>query len=126
MAKPAKNEKTPETEAPEADAAPVVKESANDRKLRGQLEAALAEIETLKAALKGKSPAGQRAPGKRKPLAVPEKYKGTKRYRVNAPCYRKGLIEAGSVISVTNEVPSPTWTEVGNDGKPVRQEDDAK
>lgn len=127
MAKPAKNEKTTETEAPPALEAPAVKESANDRKLRGQLDAALAEIETLKSALKGTKPAGQRGPGKRKPMAVPEKFKGTKRYRVvNGPIYRKGMLEVGAIISLTNEIPGANLIEVDNAGKPVNAEDDAE
>lgn len=128
MAAKKPTEKSPEveTEAPEAKE-PAVKESATERKLRGQLEAALAEIEALKASLKGKTPAGQRPPGKRKPVEVPAKYKGTKRYKVvNGPIYRKGIIEVGSIISLTNEVPGANLIEVDNAGKPVNQDEETE
>jgi hypothetical protein len=44
---------------------------------------------------------------------VPEKYRGTIKYRIAQAHYRQGMyFEAGSVITITDEVPSRTWTRV--------------
>ena len=94
---------------------PVVKgESAEVRKLRGELAAAQARLQELEA------PA---APGKSKKQPLPEKYKGMKRYKLTAPCYRKGLLEAGAVIVVTDTIPSKTWVEVDTNNQPIEPDD---
>ena len=59
---------------------------------------------------------------------LPEKYRGTKTYRIGpAGHYRLGRSYLpGETITVTDEVPSKTWTPVDNDGvkvKPVFDED---
>lgn len=47
------------------------------------------------------------------PRALPEQYKGTKKYRVRVPHYRRGVYyAAGDIITVTDEVPSKTWVAV--------------
>lgn len=44
---------------------------------------------------------------------LPEKYKGTKKYRLRVPHYRRGVyLAAGDIITVTDEVPSKTWVPV--------------
>lgn len=42
---------------------------------------------------------------------VPEKYRGTKTYRLkNQPHYRSGtLYQVGELVTVTDEIPSRTW-----------------
>lgn len=44
---------------------------------------------------------------------VPEKYRGAVKYRIGQAHYRQGVyFEAGSVITVIDEIPSRTWTRV--------------
>jgi hypothetical protein len=48
---------------------------------------------------------------KNQPKQLPPEYRGTKTYRLGARHYRKGVLyEAGELITVTDEIPSKTWT----------------
>lgn len=65
------------------------------------LQARIAQLENALAA---------KAPTIPAPFTLPEKYKGTKSYTVQAKHYRQGrMFEPGEVITVTDEVPSRTW-----------------
>lgn len=124
--KPTKTPDAPaEAEAPaaapsEVEAeAPAKGDSHEVRKLKLQLAAALQKVADLE-----QSKAVTLIPGKKKKLEVPERFRGTKRYKVvKGPIYRKGVIAVGSIISLTNEVPSANLIEVDNAGNPVERDE---
>lgn len=121
MAKqPTEKKTTADAEAPDTETAPAEKPSKGDsadvRKLRAELAIALERIKELEAP----------APKKSGKQPLPAQYKGTKRYKLTVPCYRKGLLDAGAIISVTNEIPSKTWIEVDGNGKPVNQPEESE
>lgn len=48
---------------------------------------------------------------KTKPAQLPAKFKGPRAYKLEAPHYRGGrYLEKGTLIVVTDEIPSRTWT----------------
>lgn len=83
----------------------------------GELEQLRAENERLKkerrefeAAMRAAAEKAGQLPAA--PGTLPEKYRGTKQYRVGAAgAYRQGrLYSEGEIITIVDEVPSRTWT----------------
>lgn len=67
--------------------------------------------------------AAEKPAKKSKPADVPEQFRGVKRYRLTKDAYVKGLRKAGEIITVTDTVPSKTWVEVDNAGRPVERDE---
>ena len=87
-----------------------------------QLEAEKAELEKKLAALVGVAAVHESEPHftNAKGQRVPERFKGKKTYRLGAPHYREGVyMPAGELITVTDETPSRTWSEVNKDAAPT-------
>lgn len=102
--------KQPELSNPEA-----AVRAANEAKEKAERELAAAQrtIAEMQARDFTKTVAANAARNASQPPPLDEKYKGTKKYRLRAPHYRRGVYyAAGDVITVTDEKPSKTWVPV--------------
>lgn len=113
-------ETTPAADAPATPATPEAPAPAAPVKAAKveRLEAENAELKARIAALEGNLAARKTT----QPAELPEEFKGEKLYKLTRDTYRKGLLKAGTIIRVTDEVPGKTWVEIDESGKPVKQE----
>lgn len=107
-APPAKPSEAGATLTPEAELAAIEAEI-SQVEVASRLIDAKARLAELRKKVPPVEPSFVNARGQR----IPERYRGTKTYRLGQPHYREGVYhDAGGTITVTDEVPSRTWKPV--------------